>query len=323
MEIENSNLSKKYLRGRYEEIKKRRTHLMNQCNKNQLEATELTGKISQIRNNIDEAYEIFSPKPRATGFTKTEMAVLAQKQNELLEQNHAYRKEIAEINQEMKTIRQCIELLDNGDVLSMSSDDLNCIEHYYNDNYRAISNLEYQIMEQLEEMQMSIKENVPNKTQYRNIEQLINATKDHIKCYTNNMIPINMDENLSGKVEEIVEVLNRDHSDRIGCFYDGKLDEISMFKKQLILDVIKTILTEMLESYDGNIVLKIAGKETFVNLVFEIDKNSNITPLILKLLKVHGKDSNLTISDCVNLGEGEFVEFEEEEKKQLIVRIKQ
>lgn len=171
MKNENSVFARNYLSGRYEQINKKKMDLQSKCSKNKDDVVELSKKIEQIKENIDEAYEIFSPIPKTNGFTKTEMAILAQKQVELLEQNKEYELEVTGLESELEVLEKCISFFESEDTEDCSLESLNEM-----------------FMKQLAQIQTSVKRIVPERRKHTQIDSIIEKAKKETLCYISNML---------------------------------------------------------------------------------------------------------------------------------------
>ncbi len=123
---------KQYLNDRTERLEKEKIKLTAAITQNQSEIQAISDKIGEIRERMDDAFRIFSPKPRNRDMERTEIAVLGEKTAELQIVLKANEKKLAALEQEQAQVRTYIEQLENGEVIARVSEDMGSVAHLYN-----------------------------------------------------------------------------------------------------------------------------------------------------------------------------------------------
>lgn len=329
----NSNFAYEYLSERNDYIEGRKTELLNKCNQNQLQIDELKEKIVEIKDNYDETYELFSPKPRTSEFSKTEMAVLATRQSELLADNQKYLKKIEKLKDEQEKIKICFRMLKEGKEVDTTVADtarINTTEFdrkcatsvYMNDR----SNMEYlleNVIGEINETSKDLKSVIKNHITLKNVESRLAQTKKKIYESVNEITGVRNDENLKEKMETIVEKLNLKCNQKIQFSTEGEseIDSASEFAKDMIYRLSRNILKQITNDIEEKITFRLVGKAKHVNIIIEIPIESKYTKEKLFRYYIDRKESTITVKDLIEFSNADEAEFDDAEKKQFIIRI--
>ncbi len=115
----NITKAESYLDNRLETLSDERALLITKLNKTQLEIDEIDNKILAMRDEVDKAFEVFSPRPKKNDFAKLEIEKLEKHKGELellieelLERRHVIEEDIKLIREALgEEIEECDELL--------------------------------------------------------------------------------------------------------------------------------------------------------------------------------------------------------------------
>lgn len=317
----NDNFAYEYLNERNDYIESRKTELLTKCNQNQIQIDELKEKIVEIKENYDETYELFSPKPRTSEFSKTEMAVLAARQSELLADNRNYLKEIEDLKDEQEKIEACFNLIRNGEKISKADYDINCATNVYMEQKGNVDYLLDAVIGEIDETSNDLKKVVKNHITLKNVESRLVQAKKNIYASAGAVTGLKDSDKLENKLETIIGKLNHDYDNKISFTYEGEIDRASDFSKDMIYKISKNILNQIVSDVKGKVTFKLAGKEKHVNIVFEIPIDEELTKDTLLNYYIDRKESTITVRDLILFSNGEEAEFDDASKKQFIIRI--
>ncbi len=143
---------KSYLIERLGELSDNRTDLNSKVYKTEIEVSKIDVKINQFKDEVDNIFEVFSPRHKSNDFAKDEVRCLEKRKEELLEEITINNQKIVSIDQEIEKINNAID--DNEDInegLNKKSELANDKEFIDNSSDRAITMSVTYIEEQEEE----------------------------------------------------------------------------------------------------------------------------------------------------------------------------
>ena len=298
----NKKVVMEYMQGRLESINIERRKILTLLNQNVLEIEELNTKMAEMQKNYDEAYEIFSPKPRTVKLDKEGIAVLAEKQDDLNNENIQLKRQADELEHELEDILKSINVLDDEVVQKSVRDKDSFVKRY-------ILNLKNQLYDQEEKL-----EKVKKKSDNKNTHNLLHEIKE--------MLPFDKRLTLSENIEEQVISLNKIYNDRIGVFYEGIRGEITLFKKIILLETIVSLLSELMLLYPNiNVILKIKIKTNKVIVSVNTDKKQSIEFISIISKNIGNSKTDLFISDMLKLIEANYYIQTDDVYNQLIIEV--
>lgn len=305
--MKNKNYVSTYLINRLESIFKEKMILSAQISKNNIEILELNNKIVEIKDKIDEAYEIFSPNPVTSHFNKTEMAVLAEKQNDLREKNNTLCKQTEELEIEEKQVKECIILIENGIVLAKNLNETKCAERFCADISARVEIAGEELKDDLEKIRNT-----------RNTKIIDNMLEKYVSTFEE----IEVAEFVT-KLDNSLRILNQKYDDRIGVFYEGLATKLSKFIVNIAYKLIVEVLEEVLMEYiDNQIILKITIQDNIIILDLKINDGNNIDFESILYKNIGIGDSNLTYMDLLNICNGGYVNLNIDKRKEIVIKIK-
>ncbi len=136
----------KYLYKRIDILSEEKVTLITKINKIAIEIEEIDSKIEEILNDLDSAYEIFSPKPKKNDFNKKEIDNLNKRKEELT----ALRDEF--VNQCMIVEEDIAEIKDSLDDENEDSDEVDLIEEHRKDKEQLAEMLSQATIQSIDDM---------------------------------------------------------------------------------------------------------------------------------------------------------------------------
>lgn len=121
------NRAEKYLNERMNYISNERVILLTKIDETDLEIKEIEYKISDLRNSIDDTFEIFSPRTRKNDFLKNEIECLKKKIDTLTSLKDEYKVKADEISEDIDIIKDILSdntEEDNEDNLDIYDDEI-------------------------------------------------------------------------------------------------------------------------------------------------------------------------------------------------------
>lgn len=128
----NITKAESYLDNRLETLSDERALLITKLNKIQLEIEEIDNKILAMREEVDKAFEVFSPRPKKNDFAKLEIEKLEKHKGELelLIEELSERRHV--IEEDIKLIREALgEEISEYDELLLDEDNGKNFEEVY------------------------------------------------------------------------------------------------------------------------------------------------------------------------------------------------
>ena len=98
-----------YLYDRLEMLTDEKVLLITKLNKIQLEIEETESKIISMAEDVDKAFEVFSPRPKKNDFAKMEIERLTKHKEELTSLFEDFTNQCAEIEDDINLIREALE----------------------------------------------------------------------------------------------------------------------------------------------------------------------------------------------------------------------
>ncbi len=111
------NKAEGYLRKRLDLLSDDKVILTTRNNEIDIEIKETENAISQLKKNVDESFEVFSPRSKRNDFVKSEIVTLEKKREELLDIQAKSREKIIILDEEINDIKDALkeeELLSNN-----------------------------------------------------------------------------------------------------------------------------------------------------------------------------------------------------------------
>lgn len=104
-----------YLSERLEMLSDEKVIIITKINNLNIESDEITTKISQMENDVDDAFEIFSPRVKKNDFIRDEILKLNVKKKELSELIDKYEAQLLLVNQDINVIKDALGNVDDID----------------------------------------------------------------------------------------------------------------------------------------------------------------------------------------------------------------
>lgn len=131
------NKAEKYLNERINLMSNERVTLLTKIDETDFEIKEIENKIRDLRNCIDDTFEIFSPRTKKNDFIKNEIECLEKEVDDLSALRDEYRKKAERVLEDIDVIEDALrentdedseDTLDNHDAFELVSDDGGVIE---------------------------------------------------------------------------------------------------------------------------------------------------------------------------------------------------
>jgi|GEM_PF-4786910 len=300
------NHAKEYLVSRLENIKQEKNDLIASSAKNQNKILELNSRMLEIMDKIDEAYEIFSPNPRNSEYDKTEIVILAEKQNELKELSEKLIEKAKNLEMEEEKIRQSVKFIDDGSILSNSIIERKCYQHYYMDIQNQMEEFKNNLLNQIESVANTKTKNIIN----------------NMKCNINNIKQFDKNSTLAVNLEAEIKEINKSYGDRVGVFYQEISDNLSVFDKSIFTKLIIAILMHILNSDSKvNVVISLYVNNESANIKFDMKDFDMLDIEKLVHANIGVADSGLLISDLLSICNGIVEEKSIMNLKSFIINI--
>lgn len=97
-----------YLYKRLDALSEEKVILITKINKVTIEIEEVDGKIDEMLNDVDAAFDIFSPKPKKNDFNKKEVERLRTRKEELLTLRDEFVKQCMSVEEDIVEIREAL-----------------------------------------------------------------------------------------------------------------------------------------------------------------------------------------------------------------------
>lgn len=97
-----------YLYDRLEILTDEKVFLITKLNKIQLEIEETDNKLAAMAEDVDKAFEVFSPRPKKNDFAKLEIERLEKRKDELLLLHRDFTAQCSDIEQDINAIREAL-----------------------------------------------------------------------------------------------------------------------------------------------------------------------------------------------------------------------
>lgn len=101
--------AEKYLRDRIAYLSDEKNSLLDMVNEIDFELKETESRIKKLKNNIDDSFEIFSPRSKKNDFTRTEIESLENKVADLETLKEKHRKKIDELSEDINIIEDILD----------------------------------------------------------------------------------------------------------------------------------------------------------------------------------------------------------------------
>ena len=134
------NKAEIYLSEKMNSMSDERTMLLTKIDEADLEIKEIEYKITDLKNSIDDAFEIFSPRTRKNDFVKNEIMCLENEIDNLTVLKTEYNKKIQD---DIEIIRDILEDSAKEKDTDIISDDMTDEDDDFNDKYNIVSQVRY------------------------------------------------------------------------------------------------------------------------------------------------------------------------------------
>lgn len=299
---------KQYLMERVENLEKEKIMLNAAIAQNKTEVQATEDKVREIQEKIDDAYQIFSPKPRNRDMDRTEIAVLGEKKTELQILQSANEKKLAAVEQEQIQVRAYIEQLENGEFIARTSRDTKSVEHLYNRMKQDQQAFFRYVIEKIEPY-----ENKKNEKSFAEIRQYQIGPKNkynHIISFAANL-------------DLLVDKLNKKYNNRVGLLFDKKESEMSDFQKETMLEFFTEFLEALLSEEETlKIVIKVTLEIAVVVAAFNLSTSKEVDLEQILQRKVADESSGLTVFDLLCVNDGIYRNIVSRGQRQIIIRTK-
>lgn len=299
---------KQYLMERVENLEKEKIMLNAAIAQNKTEVQATEDKVREIQEKIDDAYQIFSPKPRNRDMDRTEIAVLGEKKTELQILQSANEKKLAAVEQEQIQVRAYIEQLENGEFIARTSRDTKSVEHLYNRMKQDQHAFFRYVIEKIEPY-----ENKKNEKSFAEIRQYQIGPKNkynHIISFAANL-------------DLLVDKLNKKYNNRVGLLFDKKESEMSDFQKETMLEFFTEFLEALLSEEETlKIVIKVTLEIAVVVAAFNLSTSKEVDLEQILQRKVADESSGLTVFDLLCVNDGIYRNIVSRGQRQIIIRTK-
>lgn len=126
------NKAEKYLSERIDLMSDERIILLGKIDKADLEIKEIEYKIKDLKNSIDDTFEVFSPRTNKNDFIKSEIVCLEKEINNLTALREEYKEKAERISEDIDVIKDAL-----GENIDENSEDVlkyECIDGLIFDN---------------------------------------------------------------------------------------------------------------------------------------------------------------------------------------------
>lgn len=126
------NKAEKYLNERINLMSNERVTLLTKIDETDFEIKEIENKIRDLKNSIDDTFEIFSPRTKKNDFIKNEIECLEKEVDDLSALRDEYREKAERVLKDIDTIEDALrenidedseDTLDDEDAFELVSDD--------------------------------------------------------------------------------------------------------------------------------------------------------------------------------------------------------
>lgn len=131
------NKAEKYLNERINLMSNERVTLLTKIDETDFEIKEIENKIRDLKNSIDDTFEIFSPRTKKNDFIKNEIECLEKEVDDLSDLRDEYREKAERVLKDIDTIEDALrenidedseDTLDDEDAFEFVPDDGEAIE---------------------------------------------------------------------------------------------------------------------------------------------------------------------------------------------------
>ena len=297
---------KQYLNDRTERLEKEKIKLAAAITQNQAEIQAISDKVGEIRERMDDAFRIFSPKPRNRDMERTEIAVLGEKAVELQVVLKANEKKLAALEQEQAQVRTYIEQLENGEVIARVSEDMGSVAHLYNRMKAERRNFYEFVVRELEPY-----EDKKNEAVFSEIREYRSGTVqyNHIISFT-----ANLDLQISR--------LNKRYENRVGIVFENREISLSAFQQETMTEFLFFFSEELLKQReDIKFIIKVKCSEDLLIYEFNLNTSDEVDLEKVRNQKVTDGDDGLTVSDLLCLNNGSVRNLISRGQRQLRVQV--
>lgn len=116
--------AKGYLSNRLEKLTEEKVILISKINNMELEMEEIEYKIKELKENLDDSFEVFSPRTKKNDFTRNEISRFEIKLNEMMELKSKYEEQVHYVTGDMEVIEDALsEMTEADELIDAESDD--------------------------------------------------------------------------------------------------------------------------------------------------------------------------------------------------------
>ncbi len=314
------NFTIDYLNSRKNFVIDRKKILTNKCKNNEKQIKDLDLKIHEIESQYDEAYEIFSPKPRNSETSKTEMAVLAQKQVDLTKEIKNMKAEIEDLIVEEGKIDTCLKLIANGEVFSKAINEFGFVTHVYLDEINMIHNFSSALDDFMNKLNHGINDILKSPQYLSRMNDLVKESSENLYQAIREYSYLTIEDNLEDAIDTYVSNLNRTYNDRIAAIYEPCEKEITYLTRSEIYRIICATLNGLLPITKKNILLRLSYKANYMMISFELSSTESVDIAQIKELSVN-QLSPLTVDDILSIAHGKCVKITDDDILKFIFSI--
>lgn len=106
-----------YLSNRLEKLTEEKVILISKINNMDLEMEEIEYKIKELKENLDDSFEVFSPRTKKNDFTRNEISRFEIKLNEMMELKSKYEQQVNYVTSDMEVIEDALSEMTEADRL--------------------------------------------------------------------------------------------------------------------------------------------------------------------------------------------------------------
>jgi len=277
----------KYLHKRVNDLTEEKVLLITKINKITIELEEVDEMISHISNDLDMAFEIFSPKPKKNDFSREEINKLTKRKNELESLRDEFVNQCMVLEEDIAQIEEALDEKYEDDLLEKTDDQMLAIKFLDEqecEKHILISYMNNELINIINDIiykcDITTKIMDADTTRAKLELEMISNDMENMKDGLQNLIydlqPFQyFDINIKSAIDKMIDVYNKKNSIRIELLVSGDEVKLSPLVEMICIRMIHEMIKNSIEHSVNEISINLSYEDEYIKVEILYDAKNN------------------------------------------------
>jgi len=277
----------KHIHKRVNDLTEEKVLLITKINKITIELEEVDEMISHISNDLDMAFEIFSPKPKKNDFSREEINKLTKRKNELESLRDEFVNQCMVLEEDIAQIEEALDEKYEDDLLEKTDDQMLAIKFLDEqecEKHILISYMNNELINIINDIiykcDITTKIMDADTTRAKLELEMISNDMENMKDGLQNLIydlqPFQyFDINIKSAIDKMIDVYNKKNSIRIELLVSGDEVKLSPLVEMICIRMIHEMIKNSIEHSVNEISINLSYEDEYIKVEILYDAKNN------------------------------------------------